>query len=512
MKKVLWGWLPGIILFTISLCIAFCTYKDYGFAWDENIQRITGTAAYDYAFNHNEGLKSLEFRDLGTGFELPLVVIEKCLGLNDLREVIEMRHLTTHIFFLISIFCGYILALRLFKNQTVACIGFLILAFHPRIYAHSFFNSKDIPFLSMFIITFLVSHIAFDKNKPNWYFILGLVCGYTTSIRAMGIMLLPCIGVFLLIDMFSQRSHGQKIGIGLCNIILFITGFCISLYLAWSILWSSPVHYFVEEYKSLSHINWGGEVLFLGKMIDGAQLPWTYIPVWFVITTPEVWLFAGLAGSIWIIYLSVKYPVNFLLNTPQRQFLLYLLCLLVPVITVITLHAVNYDDWRHLYFIYPSFVLLALFFINKLISGRFRYLVYSACTIQFILVATFITREHPLEYVYFNSFVSRADENIRYKFDMEYWGLGYRKGLEYILAHDTASSIRISHGAGPIFDNVGILTREQRKRITLVAENENPDYFITVFRYHPEDYDYYHNIFYNYRILNSTVLRVYKTH
>ena len=95
---------------------------------------------------------------------------------------------------------------------------------------------------------------------------------------------------------------------------------------------------------------------------------------------------------------------------------------------------------------------------------------------------------------------------------MEYWGISYRKGLEYILAHDTASMIRISNGAGPIYDNVGILTEAQRKRITIVAENENPDYFITVFRYHPEEYDYYHNIIYNYKISNSTVLRIYKVH
>ena len=325
-------------------------------------------------------------------------------------------------------------------------------------------------------------------------------------------MLLPCIGIFLLIDMFRQYSSGEKTGYGLRNISLFVAGFCLLLYIAWPILWSSPVHYFVEEFRSLAHINWGGQVLFLGKMIDGAQLPWTYVPVWFAITMPEVWLFAGLAGAIWIICQAVRYPNRFLVNAPQRQFILYLLCLLGPVFMVIVLHSVNYDDWRHLYFIYPSFVMLALFFINKLISGRSKIFVYVAYAIQFILVAFFIVSEHPLEYVYFNRFVSHADENIHRKFDMEYWGIGYRRGLEYILAHDTASSIRVSNGAGPIYDNVGTLTKDQRKRVIIVAENENPDYFITVFRYHPEDYDYYHNIIYNYKISNSSVLRIYKVH
>lgn len=511
MKQSASHWYPGIVLFVLSLCIGLFCYKDFGFAWDESIQRLAGTSSYDYIFNNSEGLKNLEYRDLGTGFELPLVFIQKWLKLDDLREITQMRHLVTHIFFLISVFCGYILALKLFKNQFVACMGFILLAFHPRIYAHSYFNSKDIPFLSMFIITFLISHIAFEKNKTAWYFILGLACGYTTSIRAMGIMLAPCIGAFFLIDMYMQKTSRDKLWRELRNMVVFGIGFCAMLYLAWPILWSNPIHYFLEEFKSLAHINWDGDVLFMGKTIKGNKLPWTYIPVWFAISTPEVWLLAGVAGIIWIGYLVIKHPLKFLANSPDRQFLLYLVCLLGPVLVVIVLRSVNYDDWRHLYFIYPAFVMLALFVIHKLVSGNWKRYVHVVCLIQFIFTAVFIIKEHPLEQIYFNHFVSHKNENIRHKFDMDYWGTSYRMGFEYILAHDTASRIQVSGGAGPIYENLGILTKEQRKRIMIVSENENPDYFITVFRYHPDDYNY-KNIFYSYKILNSTVLRIYKTH
>jgi hypothetical protein len=421
--------LPGIVLFVISLCIALCIYKDFGFAWDENIQRIVGTSSYEYVFHNDRGLKDIEFRDLGAGFELPLVLIQKWMKLEDLREITQMRHLVTHLFFLFGVFCGYILALKLYRNQFVACMGFIMLAFHPRIYAHSYFNSKDIPFLSMFLIFYLVNYIAFKKNKPWWYFILGTVCGYTTSIRAMGIMLLPITGIFFLLDIFRQYKAGEKVWPGIKNMLLLGVGFCILLYAAWPILWSAPIHYFVEEFRSLAHINWGGEVLFRGKMIKGNNLPWTYIPVWFAISTPELWLLVGVAGIVWVSALVIKSPKHFLANLPDRQFLLYLFCLLVPVLVVIVLHSVNYDDWRHLYFIYPSFVMLALFAINKVISGRGKSFVFAAALIQLVFVSVFIVQAHPLEQVYFNHLVAHKDENIRNKYDMEYWGTSYRLGV-----------------------------------------------------------------------------------
>jgi hypothetical protein len=93
------------------------------------------------------------------------------------------------------------------------------------------------------------------------------------------------------------------------------------------------------------------------------------------------------------------------------------------------------------------------------------------------------------------------------------WNIGAQAtawGLEYILAHDTASTIKVQSWVGPIYENVAILSPEQRKRITIVPLTDKADYFITNFRYHPEDYGGT-NIFYNYRSQNSSVLRIYKT-
>src|SRR6185503_8756836 len=146
MKKIPATYFPGILLLLVAIVIGLCTYQYYCISWDEPIQRGIDNVSYNYAFHGDQSLKTYIDRDLGTGFELPLIFIEKTLKLTDSRDIYLMRHLVTHLLFLVSVFCGYILSLRLFKNQAIAILGFILLAFTPRIYAHSFFNTKDIPF------------------------------------------------------------------------------------------------------------------------------------------------------------------------------------------------------------------------------------------------------------------------------------------------------------------------------------------------------------------------------
>jgi hypothetical protein len=505
---------PGLIFFLVAIIIGLLFYKDYGVSWDEPIQRAVGDVTYKYVFHNDKSLLTYDDRGLGTGFELPLIMLEKALQLTDTRDIDLMRHLATHLFFLFSVFCGYVLAWRLFKNQYIACLGFILLAFTPRIYAHSFFNTKDIPFLSAFLIALMFAQVAFSKDKAIWYLVLGFACGYATSIRAMGVLLLPAIGVFLIIDFLRAIYLKEKAGTSMANLFLFIAGFCVLLYMAWPVLWSRPFFYFQEEYTRLAHIQWTGDVFFKGKNVSGAALPLDYVPVWFSITVPELWLICGLAGFVWTIISLFRKPAQYIFNTNDRNFLLYAGCFVLPVLTIVLLNSVNYDDWRHLYFIYPSFVMLALFTIHNLVSGGRvqRLIMVSLCGIQVLSIAFFMIGNHPYQNVYFNHFISHKKEYLRKHYDLEYWGCAYSDAMRYILAHDTSSSpIRIVDCSFMTKNALGFLPPAQRQRIVLVGNSEHADYFITNYRNHPENYDYPKKI-YTITVLNSTILDAYKMH
>ena len=500
--------MPGVLLFCVSVIIGLLYCKSYGIGWDEPIQRTVGTLTYDYVFHGDQSIKTYAERDLGAGFELPLVIIERQCHMTDSRHIYLMRHIITHLFFLVSVFCGYILALRLFKDQQIACLAFVMLAFMPRLYAHSFFNSKDIPFLSAFLIAMLVSQVAFEKNKTLWFALLGIVCGYATSIRAMGIILLPLMGSLLLLDLCRSIYLREKLLYSIGNMLLFLAGFSVMLYAAWPILWSAPINSFKEQFASLAHIAWNGSVLFRGEVIAGTALPYSYLPVWISITVPEVWLAAGIAGLVWVIVSFARRPMHFLASTPERNFILYAGCFALPLIVVNVIHSVNFDDWRHLYFIYPAFVLLALFAIDKLVRGKARGVIWGACVLQLVLVAIFMLRNHPYQEMYFNNLVSHDKEYLRKNYDLDYWSCSEKQGIEYILANDTASQIRVAGRLETIWNAQLIIPWDKRWRIKAVKESEPADYFITTFRGHPADYPY--TTVYEVHVLNSTVMKVYK--
>ena len=511
MKAKLTPYFPGIIIFVLALIIGLFVYKDYGCAWDEPLQRENAIPSYDYIFHGSNDLFTKPTDNHGAGFEVPLLIIEKSFKLTDTHDIYTMRHLVSHLFFLVGMFFGYILLFRLFRNNFIACLGFIALIFAPRLYAHSFFNSKDIPFLAFFLITLAVSQIAFDKNRTFLYAMLGFACGYTTSIRVMGVMLAVFVLLFLLIDIVTAFIDKKKAVKPALNLVVFLVGFCLSLYFAWPYLWRSPIHHFVESYTRLSHFDWVGTVLIGGKNILSTQLPWTYFPTWYMITNPILWLVAGFAGAAIIIREFFKSPWTFIRNTRERNFMLYLMCFFAPIFAVLALHSIIYDDWRHLYFVYPSFLLMGMYAISKAYEaakGKMKYVVQGVCAVQVLMILVFMVKAHPLENVYFNELVSHEDEYLRKNYELDYWGVGNKQALEYILANDQRPHIKISAiYPEPVWDNVGILDTMDRIRLKVIPP-DSCDYFITNFRFHPDDFPY--PVEYSINILNSSIYTIYK--
>lgn len=500
-------YLPGILLFLTALVISMLTYQDYGITWDEPEMRGFGLASYNYIFNGSHELFTLKTMHYGSFFELVLVIIEKWLHLTDSSDIFLMRHLATNIFFLTSALCIYILAFRLFKNQFIACLGFIMFVCAPRIYAHSFFNTRDVPFLSMLTIALCYCQVAFEKNKTIPFFILGILCGCTTGIRIMGIMLVCIIVLFLLIDLFSVFREKKNIKKPVLSMVLFLAGFCSALCTVWPFLWHYPVQRFAESFTSFSRFPWHGIVLLNGKIELGTNLPWTYFPIWFLISNPELWLAAGLAGIIWIMLRFIKKPLNFLTNTPHRNLLLYLLCFSIPVIAVIFLHSVIYNDWRHLYFVYPPFIMIALYCIHQMLKTRFKYWVIALCTLQVALTGFFMVRYHPFNQVYFNNFIAHTDENIGKHFELDYWGSSFKNGLEHIIQSNPPGIIKVG-GEYPnlVEDNIMSLPRDKRSRFQCVNMGE-ADYVLINNRGLPGGQ---YTVEYVVKVLNSTVLGVYK--
>ena len=186
---------------------------DYGANWDTGTQRWLAFQNLWFMLSpETHPLPEGHNRFYGVAFQIPLLLAEWALSSDHSRDIILSRHLVSHLFFLAAaLFCS-LLTYRLFNNRLLAFIALLLFLLHPRLYALSFTDSKDLPFLSMFMICLYLTHKAFAKDTLGAFLILGVGVGVLVNLRIMGIMLFPAILAMRALDMLPRQ--GAKIGGG----------------------------------------------------------------------------------------------------------------------------------------------------------------------------------------------------------------------------------------------------------------------------------------------------------
>lgn len=480
----------GLILLLITLVPGLLLFDDYGISWDEPGSHEIGTLNYDYIFKDSKQLLSYPEKDYGIAFELPLVIIEKVLGLHEQRSIYLERHLLTHLFFL---FCAYIFFLLidfLYNNKLLATTGFLMLMLNPLLYAHSFFNSKDIPFMGMFILCFYLSAIAFKSRKTKHFILLGVVSGLLINMRIIGILMTGCGLLFLVFDALYTKPDIRK---NIRLFFIFLLTVVTTLYVSWPYLWESPLLNFSLAIQHMSKFTWYYNVLFMGELIPANEVPWNYFPVWFGITTPLPYIVLGLTGILLLLLRFFRSPLRWMKPAKERNNLIYLLCLFAPVSAVIIMGSTLYDSWRHLFFIYPCFILIAVFGLDRLFKTPIRKPLILGLAVTFAFSLLFMIRNHPFQHLYFNPMANaRTPEYLRSQFELDYWGTSYKQAYEYLLANDASEEIKVAVENEPGHYNLNLLLAEQARRIHLTDTSE-ATYFITNYRWHPQNYTEFKN-------------------
>lgn len=498
---------PGTLITGVLFVIALFTFGSYGMGWDEVYQREIGMTSWDYIFSNDSKLYTFAMRDYGVGFELPLIFIEKVFQMESEHSIFLMRHFVSHLFFLTGAFFCYRLIDLIYQNKLLASIGLLIFALHPVIYAHSFFNTKDVPFLSLSMICFyLVVRVLKQKTVLNVVW-LALGMGFLINIRIMGVLLLCCVLLLFLVDAIREK----KILFHLKLVLLFLGLTVVVIWISWPYLWEDPIRNFITSFKNMSKFRWTGSNLFKGNMIIATEIGWDYIPTWFVISTPIPFLLMGAAGILISLIGFVRRPLVFINDPEKRYNLVFLICFFVPLIAVIVLHSVLYDSWRHLFFIYAPFVMLAVYGIKR-VFDRFRKWLPVAAFCAFLPLIIFMLQTAPLQHVYFNALVTTntPPEYLRKNYEMDYWGTSFKQAMEYVLENDPSPELSIFVETDiPAFNNLKLLTADQQRRIHLVPK-ENARYFITNYRTHPEDYPFKKNSLHAIRVSDNTVVEIFK--
>ena len=460
------------VLAALGLCLlaGLAVLDDYGSSPDENAHRLHADATIDYVLSGSDVILGLRDRTHGVAALLPLTLAERALGLDDSRELGLARHLITHFLYLTGALFTCLLAARLFNNKCVALLAMLLFLSHPRLYAHSFVNDKDIPFLTAFVIALFLIDRAFRRGDLWAFALLGAGVGALTNIRVMGAMLVPAVLAMRALDLPRASGAGERKRV-LLSACVFILAAALTMYGSWPYLWSDPAGRFIEAFTQAARYVVTTEELFLGTSLRSNELPAWYVPTWFSITTPPFALALGCIGIAALLIRGALSRSLALRNTRLRFGLLAAGCFGAPVAAAILLESTIFNGWRHLYFLWAPFSLLAAFGLHWLAGvfaqSRPRAMVYAAAGIGVGAAAISIAFLHPNQQVYFNFLEDRvAQDRLSERYVMDYWSLAaYQLQGHLLNAEPSTATIQYSEEARAA---LRMLAEADRERIRVV--------------------------------------------
>ena len=442
-----WGALLALALF---LAAGLAVLDDYGVIYDASWQRKTAEVNLGYLAGGDFRAYVAAFRAdhdkfYGMAFEVPLLLAERAFGIEDDRAAYLSRHLITSLFFLSGGLFAYMLARRLFDSRLLAIAAMLLFLLHPRIYAHSFFNPKDIPFLAMFMIALFLTHRAFRRDALSAFALLGVGVGILVNLRIMGVALLAAIPAMRALDL-ALASGWEERKRALLTTGGFALASALAIYALTPYLWADPAPRAAEGWTTLAAHPHIALELFRGTLYHSVNFPVEYLPVWFSITAPPFTLLLGAVGAAGVFVQAARAPREALRNERLRFALLLVACFAAPVVAVM-LGASMYNGWRQMYFLWAPFSLLAAFGLQRLVSAlgrrRLRAAAYGAAGAGFAATVISMALLHPNQQEHFNVLVDRvAPERLRSQYVIDYWMQARRQGGEWISEHSAQSSRR----------------------------------------------------------------------
>lgn len=490
------------LFFGFLLLLGGVIFQHYGVSWDEPTDRMNGLVSLRYMcelvaphwatkqayLQSAPPLRGHVDNDHGVLFEIPLALYDVVRPGNDPRDFYLVRHLAVYLTSLVGLWALFRLATLRFRDERLGLLAAGLLVLSPRFFAESFYNGKDIPFVALF--TLGIYTLVWLLERPSWRraVVHGLVTAAATDVRILGLLLGPFTYTLLALQFFSAPAAlGRRTlwHVGLAYLLALAAG----VVAGWPYLWEHTLQHFAAAFASLSHFEhrWNGELLYWGHIIRAAEVPWHYALVWITITTPIAYQVAGLVGLGVTAAELLRRPWPRLRTATGRFDLLVTGWLVLPLAAVIGLHSSIYDGWRHLYFIYPALLLLAirggLAIVQLARRGAgWRRLALGLSLLagaEALLTAGRMAYMHPHQQTYF-SYLPR--HLVAPLFERDYWGVSYRQGLEYLVSQHPVGPIYVEPAGEMPFENNKIWLSEDDRSRVLRGPNMPGRYFIVAYR------------------------------
>ena len=491
-----------VFLFFLSFfLLGLNIFKDYGISIDEDNLRMVGFLSLETVSNffsfENFSIKLEEIikdnssahpRDevstSGIIFDLPMSLIEYLFDLKDSRSHFLLRHFFTFFIFYISVYFFYIIIKKKYNSYFLALIGCLFLIISPRIFANSFYNSKDIIFMSLLIISIHYTFRFIRNQNLMSVVLLSLIFSLMINLRILGIIFPILSSLFFIIYQLRQKRIEIN---SYLNFILFYFLIILFSIIISPELWKNTLTNVLDIVLFLKEHFLKIYVLYLGKFYYLSEVPWHYHMVWIGISTPLLYLFFFAIGFLNLIIRFFKRLINIDKNDSLKDLwrgnkeledLYFLFAWIISIFIIIDVGMLRYNDWRHLYFTYPLFILISLNGIYRSINLiKFKYSNIARIIIVLLLLPNinWMIQNHPHQNIYFNLL---GKKNFNQNFEMDYWGLSNKQALEFLLKINQKDLSVMTLSTADLNLSKKIFKKNDRDRINVVYKLGQADYLI----------------------------------
>ena len=492
------------LYFIIFLILGSFIFKDYGISIDEDNTRIVGFLSLEQLFkffslNNVSEITQIIKEDAlahtrdntstsGTVFDLPMAYLEYLFKVTDSKSYFLLRHFFTFIVFFISTIYFYKIIVSIYNSKVTALLGTSFLIISPRIFGESFFNNKDIIFMSLFIIGIYYAVKFLHSKNTLSVLTFALICAAVVNMRILGIIL-PFIIIFVNFIMILRSD--KEIIKKFSRLILFLFMFSIFYFILWPELWIEPLEVLTKTFNFMKSHFLNLNIFYLGKYYFFSEIPWHYHLVSIFVSTPLIYTFLFLIGFFFISRRLIIRLINIDKNNSYKDLwrgkkemlnFIFLIIFVSVILLAMDSGKISYNGWRHLYFIYPCFIFISLegLFLLQTINllkkrkNIFQYLIF----LMLLPTAYWMYINHPYQNLYFN-FILKKDYN-KY-FEVDYWGLTNKKALEIILNQNDELANIYMEGTSDLNLSKRIIDKKDRDKINIVGEIKDADYIINHF-------------------------------
>lgn len=388
--------------------------------WIENIKGIKSlfvNGHYDEFLKYQDKYHGIAFHYVSQPIQLLLYKFTSYL--NNSTEYaghLMSKHIVVFLLFTFSSLFFYKLIFKITKSQLFSALSLTVYLLYPYLFGHSMFNMKDIPFLSIWVITTyfslkIIENIFLDKKINNKeLIILAFLTSFLISIRILGFVIFFQFLISLIILLNYKNIiffHFFKKFYKLSLIFLFSV--FIFIYILNPVFWLNPL----ELIKS---IQWMSQyfnnicTLTLGDCMSSLSLPASYYFIWLFFKLPILIIFG-------LILFPIVEKKIFNDGINSIYYGTFLFSSLFIIFLFILLRVNIYDEIRHIMFIVPLIFLVGL--INLyMFNKKFSYILISLTSIFFIIENINL---NPYQYTWLNSFAKFT--NIEKNFEVDYWGV-----------------------------------------------------------------------------------------